>query len=123
MQFKSADGVWANAKLSILSSDAHTRNAQLDDRNTNILLLYRPAAARPELLYIYIHFPPHNDENTTVSQFRQNIFQNPSRITLSLINIDYVMSRHFHSSLPLPLFTKYIYARECVRIPFLTLIC
>lgn len=102
MQFKSADGVWPNARLSVLSTLMW--NAQLDDRNTNILLLYIPAAVRPVLLYIYI-FSPHNDGNTTVSQFCQDIFQNPSRITLSLINIDYVMSRHFHSSLPLPLHT------------------
>jgi len=56
MQFKSADGVWPNARLSVLST--RTWNAQLDDRNTNILLLYRPAAARPAILYIYIHFFP-----------------------------------------------------------------
>lgn len=102
--------------------------AQLDYRNTNILLLYRPAAARSVLIYIYIYthtFPPHNDGNTTVSQFCPDIFQNPSRITLSLINIDYVMSRHFHSSLPLPLYKIHIYTLECkcVRVPFLTLIC
>jgi len=84
MQFKIVVGVWPGVVRPLFTC-AHTRNAQLD-RNTNILLLYRPAAARPELIYIYIHFS-HNDGNTTVSQFYPDIFQNPSRITCYHLSI------------------------------------
>lgn len=78
MQFKSADGVWPNARLSVLST--YTRNSKLDDRNTNILLLYRPAAARPVLLYTYIFFPPqrwkHNGQPILSGHFPKPIAYN-----------------------------------------------
>lgn len=54
MQFKIANGVWPGVVRPFFTY-ARTRNAQLD-RNMNILLLYIPEAARPELIYIYI-FP------------------------------------------------------------------
>lgn len=50
MQFKIVDGVWPGVVRPLFTC-ARTRNAQLD-RNTNILLLYISAAAKPEFIYI-----------------------------------------------------------------------